>query len=99
MSKITHAGRSQLYFQMVLISAVASFVLFALFVISPIQDYALTEYRSYVIHPSPETLDAFRRKQGQEWRARWMFAAPFGISAALLTVPLLRIRKRLRDSN
>jgi hypothetical protein len=68
---------------------IATFVL-----IVPIQDYALSEFKKWYSHPSPETLMAFRSKQHEESPLRMTIAAPFVALAVLLAFPLYRLRPK-----
>ena len=63
---------------------IAAILLFVLILITPIQDYALTEFKAYMAHPSPETLEAFERKSDGEWRVHLIVAAPFAGVALML---------------
>ena len=65
--------------------------------ILPIQDYALREFFEWQQHPSPETHRAFLEKQRQEHAARLIFAVPFGVTAALLTGPLRKYRRKFAE--
>ena len=64
--------------------------------ILPIQDYAMPEFFEWQQHPSPETYKAFLEKQRQEKAARLIFAAPFAVTAVLLSGPLRKHRRKSR---
>jgi hypothetical protein len=76
----------------ILAIVIATFVL-----IVPIQDYALSEFKKWYSHPSPETLMAFRNKQREESHLRMTIAASFVALAVLLAFPLYRLRPKLQS--
>jgi hypothetical protein len=63
----------------------------------PIQDYALSEFKKWYSHPSPETLMAFRNKQQEESHLRMTVAVPFVTLAVLLAFPLYRLRPKSKS--
>jgi hypothetical protein len=67
-------------------------LLFVLFV--PIQDYAMSEFKEYVRHPSPQTLKTFQQKNQEESRLREIIAIPLAIVVLALAIPIYRNRKR-----
>ena len=65
-----------------------------LFVLTvPIQDYAMSEFKEYMRHPSPETLQVFRDKKEEEVRLREKTAIPIAFVAVALAFPILRHRR------
>jgi hypothetical protein len=62
------------------------------------QDYALPEFRKYMQHPSPQTLQAFYDKKQEEVRLREKIAAPIGIVAVALAIPIFRNRRSRTNS-
>ena len=73
--------RTSIFRSLLLVVGLTATVLFVFCLIMPIQDYAMTEYKAYMSHPSPETDAAFKRKVNEESWVRLMIAAPFGAVA------------------
>jgi len=60
----------------------------------PVQDYAMTEYKEYLRHPSPITLKAFQDKTEEEFRLRKIAAIPIAIGLFTIAVAISRVRRR-----
>ena len=72
------------------------FVLIAAFLfvlMVPIQDYAMQEFKQYIDHPSPQSLQAFRDKKEVEVRLREKTAVVIVFIAVVLAVPTFQSRR------
>jgi hypothetical protein len=69
-------------------------VVLVLVLLVPIQDYAMREYKEYLKHPSPETLEAFQDKAGEEPRVRAKVAISIGATMLVLAAPIFLTRRR-----
>lgn len=68
-------------------------VFFFLVLTVPTQDYALPEFRKYMQHRSPETLQALYDKKQEEVRFREKIAASLAGVAVVLAIPIFRSLK------
>jgi hypothetical protein len=73
---------------------VFAIALMALILMVPTLDYARREHLAWYLHPSPETLSAFRAKQREEFLVRLGMASPVAVAALVLAVFLFRSRGR-----
>jgi hypothetical protein len=73
-------------------------VVFFFVLMVPTLDYAQPEFRRYMQHPSPETLQAFYDKKQEEVRNREKIAASIGLVAIALAIPIFRNRRSRRNS-
>jgi hypothetical protein len=64
----------------------------------PTQDYAMREFREYLRHPSPQTLQAFYDKKQEEVRLREKIAVPIGLVTVALAIPIFRNRRSRANS-
>ena len=88
--------RNRVHLWLLRVLLAVTILLAAMSAVLPIQDYALSEYRAYLVDPSSEKLAAFHSKQRQETWVRAALTLTFGISSWMLTIPISRLRKRLR---
>jgi len=92
-------GLNRTSYSLVITVEVLTIIVVDLLLILPIQDYALREFKEYLRKPSPGTSAAFRQKQQEEPLVRLAIAAPFGVAALLIAIPLFRHRQESRKSN
>jgi hypothetical protein len=73
---------------------IALLVLLFLILRIPILDYSKREFFEYQRNPSPQTLQAFRDKNEEEFRVRELTALPVAILAIASAIPIFRNRHR-----
>lgn len=59
-----------------------------LFTIAPAQDYALSEFKEWRRHPSPQTLQAYVDKVHEESRVQRNLAISLGAAALTVAIPI-----------